>query len=215
MFRPVEKKFRLFRAWAGRNPIWCGWQVTYRCNYRCRFCHYWHDPLGEAQEPTVADYAFGARKLASVGTMMISLAGGEPLLRLDIPEIVAEVGRYHLERSRQAPRLMSIAMDRSRRGCCRCDGGGRTCCPIGRILADSTNSSTAACPAAAPERPSSTSTRPVTWPFAWSARPVLWQICFATVSGRSSAACGPRLVAMPVEAAGITAAVKSKASIVR
>ncbi len=75
--------------------MWCSWQVTYRCNYRCRFCHYWHDPLGEAHEPTVADYAAGARKLASVGTMMISLAGGEPLLRLDISEIVAEVGKYH------------------------------------------------------------------------------------------------------------------------
>jgi len=95
MFGPVEKKIRLFRAWAGGRPVWCSWQVTYRCNYRCRFCHYWHDPLGEAGEPTVADYAVGARKLASLGTMLISLAGGEPLLRLDIARIIKEVGKYH------------------------------------------------------------------------------------------------------------------------
>jgi len=95
MFRPVEKKWRLFRAWASRHPVWCAWQVTYRCNFRCRFCHYWHDPLGKAPEPTVKDYAVGARKLASYGTMLISLAGGEPLLRLDLPEIVKEIGRYH------------------------------------------------------------------------------------------------------------------------
>ena len=51
--------------------------------------------MGQEKEPTVADYANGARKLASFGTLMVSMAGGEPLLRLDLPEIVREVGRYH------------------------------------------------------------------------------------------------------------------------
>ena len=69
--------------------------MTYRCNFRCRFCHYWCDPMGQKPEPTVADYAVGARKLAAYGTLLISLAGGEPLLRRDVPEIVAEIGRYH------------------------------------------------------------------------------------------------------------------------
>jgi MoaA/NifB/PqqE/SkfB family radical SAM enzyme len=69
--------------------------VTYRCNFRCRFCHYWHDPLGRAAEPAVADYEAGARKLAGLGTLMVSLAGGEPLLRLDLPDIIRAVGRYH------------------------------------------------------------------------------------------------------------------------
>ena len=91
----TEKKWRLFRAWSSRHPIWCAWQVTYRCNFRCRFCHYWADPMGLAAEPTAAQFAIGARKLASFGTLMVSLAGGEPMLRMDLPEIVAEVGRYH------------------------------------------------------------------------------------------------------------------------
>jgi MoaA/NifB/PqqE/SkfB family radical SAM enzyme len=95
MIGSVEKKWRLFRAWTSRHPIWCAWQVTYRCNFRCRFCHYWHDPLGEADEPSVAHYEAGARKLASMGTMMISLAGGEPFLRLDLPQIVRAIGKYH------------------------------------------------------------------------------------------------------------------------
>ena len=95
MFNSVQKKWRLFRAWAGRNPVWCAWQVTYRCNFRCRFCGYWHDPLGREAEPDVAAYANGARKLASFGTMMISLAGGEPTIRTDLPDIVREIGRYH------------------------------------------------------------------------------------------------------------------------
>jgi len=95
MLSPTEKKWRLFRAWTSNHPLWCAWQVTYRCNFRCRFCHYWHDPLGRADEPTVADYAAGARKLAGMGTLLISLAGGEPLLRADLPDIVAAIGEYH------------------------------------------------------------------------------------------------------------------------
>ncbi len=94
-FANSTKKWRLFRAWASRRPVWCAWQVTYRCNFRCRFCHYWHDPLGRAEEPSLRQYAEGARKLASFGTLMISLAGGEPMLRTDLPEIVRILGRHH------------------------------------------------------------------------------------------------------------------------
>ena len=95
MFPSTVKKRRLFRSWTSGHPLWCAWQVTYRCNFRCRFCHYWHDPLGAADEPTVAQYVDGSRKLASFGTLLISLAGGEPLLRTDLPDIVEAVGRYH------------------------------------------------------------------------------------------------------------------------
>lgn len=95
MISSTQKKWRLFRAWSSSRPVWCSWQVTYRCNFRCRFCHYWQDPAIAAEEPPVAAYSQGARKLASMGSLLVSLAGGEPLLRTDIAEIVAEVGRYH------------------------------------------------------------------------------------------------------------------------
>jgi MoaA/NifB/PqqE/SkfB family radical SAM enzyme len=95
MLSTTEKKWRLFRAWASRRPVWCAGQVTYRCNFRCKFCHYWHDPLGRRVEPSVADYRDGARKLASYGTLMVSIAGGEPMLRTDLPDIVRAVGEYH------------------------------------------------------------------------------------------------------------------------
>ncbi len=51
--------------------------------------------MGLAGEAGVEDYAIGARKLATCGTMMVSLAGGEPMLREDLPEIITEIGRYH------------------------------------------------------------------------------------------------------------------------
>jgi len=95
LFTASEKKWRLLRAYLSRRPVWCGWQVTYRCNFRCTFCHYWSEPLGLLPEPSVGEYARAAKKLAGLGTLMISLAGGEPLLRHDIPELVAAIGRYH------------------------------------------------------------------------------------------------------------------------
>ncbi len=95
MVTPSEKKWRLLRAWASGHPVWTAWQVTYRCNFRCRFCGYWDDPLGRRGEPDASAYAEGARKLASMGTLLVSLAGGEPTLRRDLPQIVRAVGRFH------------------------------------------------------------------------------------------------------------------------
>jgi MoaA/NifB/PqqE/SkfB family radical SAM enzyme len=95
MISATKKKFRLLRTWASRHPLWCAWQVTYRCNFRCRFCHYWCDPMGLRSEPAPAEFAEGARRLAGFGTLLVSLAGGEPMLREDLPEVVRAVGRFH------------------------------------------------------------------------------------------------------------------------
>jgi len=48
------------------------------------------------EELSVFDFALGARKLRTIGPMFISLAGGEPLIRKDLPEIVSAVSFYHL-----------------------------------------------------------------------------------------------------------------------
>lgn len=96
MLSSTAKKARLFRTWIAGHPLWCAWQVTYRCNFRCKFCGYWHDPMGQQPEPSVEDYARGAHKLASWGSMFISLAGGEPLLRTDLPDVAAAIAEYHL-----------------------------------------------------------------------------------------------------------------------
>ena len=95
MLTPTQKKWRLFRAWTSRHPIWCTWQVTYRCEFRCGFCHYWKDPMGAQPEQTVEMFEEGSRKLAKLGTLMISLAGGEPFLREDMTDIIRAVARYH------------------------------------------------------------------------------------------------------------------------
>jgi len=47
------------------------------------------------EELSVSEFALGARKLRKLGPMFISLAGGEPLIRKDLPEIVSVVSSYH------------------------------------------------------------------------------------------------------------------------
>lgn len=68
--------------------VHCNLQVTYRCNFRCQICDFWktaHDP---AQELTLDDVRVIGRKLNRLGTLIVSLAGGEPLVRTDLEEII-------------------------------------------------------------------------------------------------------------------------------
>jgi len=92
---PAEKKARLVRAYLGRHPVWCAWQVTYRCNFRCRICSYWRERHTAEEELGPADFARGAQNLARTGSMLVNLAGGEPMLRRDLPQVVAAVARWH------------------------------------------------------------------------------------------------------------------------
>lgn len=92
---PVRKKFRLLRAWLSRSPVWCAWQVNYKCNFRCSFCHYWNDPAADQPEQTVAQFRAGSRKLARLGSLLINIAGGEPLLRADIVDVVQVLNEFH------------------------------------------------------------------------------------------------------------------------
>ncbi len=95
-FSATGKKWRLLRQYVARNPMWCAWQVTYRCDFRCGFCQYWRDPMGDMPKQTLEQFEVGSRKLAKLGSMFISLAGGEPLLRDDIVEVARLVSRYHV-----------------------------------------------------------------------------------------------------------------------
>jgi MoaA/NifB/PqqE/SkfB family radical SAM enzyme len=90
-----RKKLGLLRAYLSGRPVWCAWQVTYRCNFRCRICSYWQEPHAADEELSVDQFARGAANLARGGSMLINLAGGEPLLRQDLAEIVAVISRRH------------------------------------------------------------------------------------------------------------------------
>jgi len=59
--------------------------VTNRCNSRCDYCNYYNRP---PKEFSSSDLFRLIDELSYLGTKRISLVGGEPLLRDDIPEII-------------------------------------------------------------------------------------------------------------------------------
>jgi radical SAM protein with 4Fe4S-binding SPASM domain len=89
----MARPFGLFRTFVARRPVWCSWQITDRCNFRCKMCSVWKRDTGAEQ--TVGEIAQSSANLARIGTMVVSMTGGEPLLRQDLPEIVRAISRHH------------------------------------------------------------------------------------------------------------------------
>lgn len=59
--------------------------ITYRCNARCNMCGCWKDPSKPSEELTID----AIKKLPQM--KFVNITGGEPFIRLDIDEIIAEL----------------------------------------------------------------------------------------------------------------------------
>src|SRR5215217_9611178 len=70
-----------------QRPVLVHFEVTLRCNAACGFCDYWKtDPGARAAE--LKSFADAARYF---NPMLVTFTGGEPTLRRDLENIVAEV----------------------------------------------------------------------------------------------------------------------------
>jgi MoaA/NifB/PqqE/SkfB family radical SAM enzyme len=89
--RELHYQYRCLRlGWgflAGRF-INCNLQITYRCNFKCQICDFWKEEHDPADELSLDDIRTIGHKLNQLGTIIISLAGGEPLMREDIYDII-------------------------------------------------------------------------------------------------------------------------------
>lgn len=91
------KKYKKPPPWRGilyylrclirRRPNWLNIEVTKRCNARCNFCSYWE----EKGPPELADYTDIVKQFRPV---VLSLSGGEPLIRRNLHEIIAKLRPY-------------------------------------------------------------------------------------------------------------------------
>ena len=71
------------------SPLVVQIQPTWMCNLRCRTCRYWSEtPAGGPELSTGALSEF-LTHLAGVGTPQVWFVDGEPLLRTDLPALVA------------------------------------------------------------------------------------------------------------------------------
>ena len=70
-------------------------QITNRCNMRCGFCTFPERAIAPADELTLDQWRQVSRTLADAGSVVISIEGGEPLLRPDAPAIVEAFAKDH------------------------------------------------------------------------------------------------------------------------
>jgi MoaA/NifB/PqqE/SkfB family radical SAM enzyme len=68
------------------GPYMAEFDVTYQCNCRCRMCQRWSDPRPAGL--TLSDYRRLAGEFRNMAVHQISVAGGEPLVRKDVFEII-------------------------------------------------------------------------------------------------------------------------------
>lgn len=71
-------------SWLPSAPLTVNWAVTNRCNFRCGHCYSRDDP---SEEPDLQVLLKCVDKIADAGILSVNFGGGEPLLRIDLPEI--------------------------------------------------------------------------------------------------------------------------------
>lgn len=69
-----------------RAPLFAGHKLTYNCNLKCKMCPFWRRP---SQELSLSEEKAVLRKIYDSGVGAVAFEGGEPLLRNDLPEILA------------------------------------------------------------------------------------------------------------------------------
>ncbi len=75
------------------KPFWLLAEITYRCPLHCAFCYNPTDYVTHTQdELSTEQWLKVLRDARKMGALQLGISGGEPLLRDDIEEIVAEAG---------------------------------------------------------------------------------------------------------------------------
>jgi len=74
-------------------PLWLLLELTYRCPLHCVFCYNPTEFARTGAELSSADWLRVLREARALGAVQLGLSGGEPLVREDLEEIVAEAHR--------------------------------------------------------------------------------------------------------------------------
>jgi radical SAM family uncharacterized protein len=69
-----------------KTPLFAGHKLTYNCNLKCKMCPFWKR---SSQELSLNAERVILRQIYNSGVGAIAFEGGEPLLRNDLPEILA------------------------------------------------------------------------------------------------------------------------------
>lgn len=84
------------RVFGKRTPLLVSWEITARCNARCRYCNIWDNTPRELDTVQVLSII---QELSELGTRTIHFTGGEPLLREDIGMILGYCHKKNISTS--------------------------------------------------------------------------------------------------------------------
>jgi radical SAM protein with 4Fe4S-binding SPASM domain len=77
------------------GPLYVGFDITYRCNFRCSYCDRWKIKSKE-KELSTEEIKNMIREFGKMGVWLLSFNGGEPLLRQDIGELIKEAKKNNI-----------------------------------------------------------------------------------------------------------------------
>lgn len=82
--RKAKGLLKLGMTTLARRPRLVNLEVTKFCNAKCDFCDYWKTK----ESPQLDDYVDVVKRIRP---LMVSITGGEPLLRKDLPQIIRRI----------------------------------------------------------------------------------------------------------------------------
>ena len=90
MFESLKLSSEIFRnVWLRHYPFLLYLKPTARCNLRCKSCNRWQEESSIKDELPLSEIIKILEKFRKAGCAVFTLWGGEPTLRIDLPEILA------------------------------------------------------------------------------------------------------------------------------
>lgn len=79
-----------------RTPRSLSLEITARCNLRCRYCYFFDNPAVEYRDLPADEWLRFFDELGALGVMKVTLAGGEPFIRKDLPALIEGIVRNRM-----------------------------------------------------------------------------------------------------------------------
>src|SRR5450830_822012 len=79
-----------------RTPRSLDIEITARCNLRCRYCYFFNNAAVDYRELPTDEWLKFFAELGSLGVMNVTLAGGEPFIRDDLPVLLEGLVRNRM-----------------------------------------------------------------------------------------------------------------------
>ncbi len=90
-FKRVEPTLQIMRT-----PRNVDIEITSRCNLRCRYCYYFDNPKVAYRDLPTDEWLRFFDELGQCAVMDVTLQGGEPFIRKDLPQLIDGIIRNHM-----------------------------------------------------------------------------------------------------------------------